>query len=191
MIMKKCLHVINKDGSEAKYHLQTTKLTTPSIGIRHHAMRNDAYVPLESMGSGGLNVGSVNVRYGGNNYLPKDWTPKLRFTYTARQNVQPYANPYYFSYLKIAMLNSVTINNPIYLYLEVGSQSQSWVNVLTLTAGGVSAEQSYSYSNGYRFSGSDNKGYIRIGNWTSSTFRINNSGTHNVDVTIPEAQWGV
>lgn len=190
MIMKKCLHVIDKNGNEVKYHLQTQKLTTPSIGIRHHAMRNDAYVPLENLGGGGV-AGDINVRYNNSNYRPKDWTPKLRFTYTASWDSQPYANPYYFSYLKIAMLNSVTINNPIYLYLEVGAQSQSWVNVLTLTAGGVSAEQSYSYSNGYRFSGSGNKGYIRIGNWTSSTFWIDNRGTHNVDVTIPEAQWGV
>lgn len=89
------------------------------------------------------------------------------------------------------MLNSVTINNPIYLYLEVGAQSQSWVNVLTLTAGGVSAEQSYSQYNGYRFGSSGYKGYIKIGNWTSSTFWIDNSGTHSVDVAIPYEQWGV
>ena len=187
MIMKECLHVIQSDGSEYKCHLQTTKLTTPSIGVRPHATGNDAYVPLESMGSGGINLGSINVRYGGNNYLPKDWTPKLRFTYRVNWDPQPYSNPYYFSFLKIAMLNSVTINNPVYLYLEIGSQSQSWVNVLSLTAQGVSAET----SNNYRFSGSGYKGYIKIGNWTSSKFWINNRGTYDVDIDIPEAQWGV
>lgn len=183
MITKRCLCVY-KSG-DRKFHLHTNKLTTYNIGVRID--NADRWCPLVS----GTASNCINVRIGGADYHTVDYTPTLRFTYSVGYDTQPYANPYYFSYLKIAMLNSVTINNPVYLYLEVGAQSQSWVNVLTLTAGSVSAERSYSYSNGYRFDGSGNKGYIKIGNWTSGTFWINNSGTYNVDVTIPEAQWGV
>ena len=188
MIMKKCLHVINRDGSESKYHLQTTKLTTPSIGIRHHAMRNDAYVPLESMGSGGLNVGSVNVRYGGNNYLPKDWTPKLRFTYYSYTNSIPYANPYVIQPQRIQMLNSVTINNPIYLYLRIGDSygAENWTNVLTLPADTVQATSGAEY----RYYSGSSLGYIKVGNWQSGFFNVSN-GSHIVDIAIPEAYWGV
>lgn len=184
MITKRCL-CARIGGADRKFHLQTNKLTTHNMGVRIDSA--DRWCPLVS----GTASNCINVRVGGVDYHTVDYTPKLRFTYRVDWDSQPYANPYYFSYLKIAMLNNVTINNPVYLYLEVGAQSQSWVNVLTLTAGGVSAEQSYDRYNGYRFGGSGYKGYIKIGNWTSSTFWINNSGTHNVDVTIPEAQWGV
>lgn len=184
MITKRRLHAII-GGTERTFHLQTNKLTTHNIGVRIDGA--DRWCPLAS----GTASNCINVRIGGADYHTVDYTPTLRFTYTANSDSQPYTNPYYFSYLKIAMLNSVTINNPVYLYLEVGAQSQSWVNVLTLTAQGVSAEQSYDKYYGYRFSGSGYKGYIKIGNWTSSTFWIDTSGTHNVDIAIPEAQWGV
>lgn len=184
MTSKKCLRA-RIGGTDRAFHLQTNDITTHEIRVRTGG--SDLYCPLAS----GTASNCINVRVGGADYHTVDYTPTLRFTYTAGWDSQPYINPYYFSYLKIAMLNSVTINNPVYLYLEVGAQSQSWVNVLTLTAGGVSAEQSYSYSNGYRFGSSGYKGYIKIGNWTSSTFWIDNSGTHNVDIAIPEAQWGV
>ena len=184
MITKRCLRLY-AGGAQRSFHLHTNAMTTHYMGVRVDDANR--YCPLVS----GTASNCINVRVGGADYHTVDYTPTLRFTYTVSYDSQPYTYSYYFSYLTIAMLNSVTINNPVYLYLSVGAQSESWVNVLTLTAGGVSAEQSYSYSYGYRFNGSGYKGYIKIGNWTSSTFWIDSSGTHNVDVAIPEAQWGV
>lgn len=184
MISKKCLRA-RINGADRAFHLQTNDITTHEIRVRTGG--SDLYCPLAS----GTASNCINVRVGNTDYHTVDYVPKFRFTYSVGYDSRPYMNGYYFSYLKLEMLNSVTINNPVNLYLNIGAQTQSWVNVKTLPRTSVSTAQSYSSNDGYRFNGSGNKGYIKVGNWTSSTFWIDNGGSHNVDITIPEAYWGV
>mgnify|MGYP007092157377 CR=1 FL=1 len=186
MITKRCLRLY-AGGAQRNFHLHTNAMTTHYMGVRVDDANR--YCPLAS----GVASNCINVRVAGANYHTVDYTPKLRFTYNVGYDSQPYRNPYYFSFLKIEMLNSVTINNPIELYLAGGDswQAHTYNNVLTLTKDSVSAQRSDSYSTGYRFQTDDNYGgYIKIGNWTSSWIRISTSGG-TVDITIPEAQWGV
>lgn len=186
MITKRCL-CARIGGADRVFHLQTNKLTTHNIGVRIDGA--DRWCPLES----GTASNYINVRVGGADYHTVNYTPVLIFTYRVGYDSQPYRNPYYFSFMKIEMLGSVTINNPIELYLAGGDSwmAHTYTNVLTLPKDSVSAQRSDSYSTGYRFQTSDNYGgYIKIGGWTSSWIRISTSGG-TVGITIPEAQWGV
>lgn len=180
MITKRCLRVYK--GGDKVFHLQTNKLTTYNIGVRIDSA--DRYCPLAS----GSASNCINVRIGGADYHTVDYTPKLRFTYYSYSNSSPYVNPYKIQPQKIQLLNNVTINNPIYLFLKIGESygSETWTNVLTLPANTVQATS----GSEYRYYSQSGLGYIKVGNWQSSTFSVSN-GSHTVDIAIPEAYWGV
>ncbi|MBR2724678.1 MAG: hypothetical protein IKB72_04505 [Ruminococcus sp.] len=182
MITKRCL-CARIGGADRKFHLQTT--INPAIPHNIYVRIDNAnrYCPLAS----GTASNCINVRIGNADYHTVDYTPKVRLTWQGGYDPQPYKNPNYIYNLKITMLNSVTINNPIQIYMQMGDQSQYWRNVLTLPKGSVSATYAGGRDNG-RFS-TDSKGYIKVGNWTSSQFSIYNRTS--IDITIPESYWGV
>lgn len=181
MITKRCL-CARIGGADRKFHLQTNGLTTHNIGVRID--NADRWCPLAS----GVASNCINVRVGGADYHTVNYTPTLRFSYYATQSSQPYANPYEIYKLKIQMLNSVTINNPIELFLKIGESYgvESWTNVLTLPKNTVQASQ----SSHYRYLSGTSMGYIKVGNWQSSAFSVS-TGSHTVDIAVPEAYWGV
>lgn len=180
MISKKCLRA-RIGGADRAFHLQTNDITTHEIRVR--TGDSDLYCPLAS----GTASNCINVRVGNADYHTVDYTPRARLTWQVGSDSQPYKNSSYLYNLKVTMLNSVTINNPIQVYMQMGDQTQSWRNVLTLPKGSVSA----SYAGGKdsaRFS-DDSNGYIKVGNWTSSQFKIRTNTA--VEFTIPESYWGV
>lgn len=181
MITKRRLHAII-GGTERTFHLQTNKLTTHNIGVRIDGA--DRWCPLAS----GTASNCINVRVGGADYHTVNYTPTLRFTYYAYTNSIPYKNPYVIQPQRIQMLNSVTINNPIYLYLRIGDSygAENWTNVLTLPKDTVQATSGAEY----RYYSQSSLGYIRVGNWLSGFFNVS-LGSHTVDIAIPEAYWGV
>lgn len=181
MISKKCLRA-RIGGADRAFHLQTNDITTHEIRVRTGG--SDLYCPLAS----GTASNCINVRVGGADYHTVDYTPNLRFTYYSYTNSIPYNNPYVIRPKGIQLLNNVTINNPIYLYLRIGDSygAESWTNVLTLPKDTVQAISGAEY----RYYSQSSLGYIKVGNWQSGFFNVSD-GSHTVDIAIPEAYWGV
>ena len=140
MITKRCLNLY-AGGAKRVFHLQTNSLTTHSIRV--YAGGAARYCPLAS----GTATNCINIRIGGANYHTVDYVPTVRFTYRAYWDSQPYQNPYVIYSMSVQMLNSVTINKPVYIYLKVSNSygQGSWTNVLSLPANSVSASTGNSY----------------------------------------------
>ena len=168
-------------GVNRYFHLHTNKLTTHYIGVNLGG--SEFYCPLES----GTDSNCINARVGGANYHTVNYTPTLRFTYYSYTNSTPYKNPYVIQPQKIQLLNNVTINNPIQLFLRIGDSygAENWTNVLTLPRNTVQATSGAEY----RYYSQSSLGYIKVGDWQSGFFNVSN-GSHTVDIAIPESYWG-
>lgn len=172
MITKRCINII-RSGTPVSFHLQTNKITTPSICVRiDNATR---YCPLHALGSGIL-----NVRYNNSIYSAVDIIPIAHIAYNVVDSPDSYNPRYLFKIFSIKMLSSCTINNAIDVQLKIVT---TWTTVLSLASAGTSA----SMIANTRYASYTCR--LKIGNWTSSEFSVLGNSTR--DVSIPEAQWGV
>lgn len=179
MITKKCLRA-RINGADYVCHLHTSTVSNAFVAgyIRVRVGGSDLYCPISII----VRTGTIHVIKNGGERSTLDLTPVATIEYTYSYDSRPYEYPYLYKSMAIAMRNDVTINTVVELQNQ--NQNGSWYTALQIAKGGTSATAPTNYR---RYSP---YWRVKVGSWATGTYTLTSS-SGSVDISIPEAYWGV